>query len=388
MAPIVKRTLLLAVACALALLASAAAAPGDPKLARMALEPSDLPAGTSLERQRYVRQEGCVSAYERSFEVFGRRYGQTRLDFVDSDLCLITTVAAASEEMRDSRSFLSGPRSEIEELWESEETDRIRLLRRRTLKVGDGAYDILVSYRFRGETFYNSFTVIRVSRALGYLNTHSGYPIAAGDVTRLAGVFANRMRSGFVPAIVTPPVIAGLAQDGQTLAVSAGTWRNSPTRFGYQWRRCDAAGAACTAIAGAAARTYAVTAADVGSTLRVAVTAHNVSGSSTSVSAQTALVSAVTPPVNTALPTISGTAQQSQTLTGSTGTWAGSPTSFAYQWQRCDPGGLACVNVTNATGPTYGVGAGDAGSSLRLAVTATNAVGSATALSAPTAVVP
>ena len=112
-----------------------------------------------------------------------------------------------------------------------------------------------------------------MSRALGYLNTFSGYPIAAGDVTRLAGVFANRMRSGFVPAIVTPPVIAGLAQDGQTLTVSAGTWRNSPTRFGYQWRRCDAAGAACAAIAGAAARTYAVTTADVGSTLRVAVTA-------------------------------------------------------------------------------------------------------------------
>ncbi len=281
MAPIVKRILLLAVACALALLASAAAAPGDPKLARMALEPSDLPAGTSLERQRYVRQEGCVSAYERSFDVDGRRYGRTRLLFVDSDLCLFAAVAPASKEMRGWRSFLmSAPRSEIEEIYDDEETDRIRLLRRRTLKVGDGAYEILVRYRFRGETFYSSFTVIRVSRALGYLNTHSGYPIAAGDVTRLAGVFANRMRSGFVPAIVTPPVIAGLAQDGQTLTVSAGTWRNSPTRFGYQWRRCDAAGAACTAIAGAAARTYAVTAADVGSTLRVAVTAHNVSGSS------------------------------------------------------------------------------------------------------------
>jgi hypothetical protein len=388
-APIVKRILLLAGACALALLASAAAAPGDPALARMALELSDLPVGTSLDRQRYVREEGCVSAYERSFDVDGRRYGRTRLLSADSDLCLFAAVAAATKEMRGWLSFLmSAPRSEIEEIYDDEETDRIRLLRRRTLKVGDGAVEILVRYRFLGEMFYSSFTVTRVSRALGYLNTFSGGPIAAGDVTRLAGVFANRMRDGFVPAIATPPVIAGLAEEGQTLTASAGTWRNSPTRFAYQWRRCDAAGAACTAVAGANARTYAVAVADVGSTLRVEVTARNASGSRISASAQTALVTAVTPPVNTAPPTISGTAQQSQTLTGATGTWAGSPTNFAYQWQRCDPVGLACVNVTNATGPTYGVGAGDAGSGLRLAVTATNAVGSATALSAPTAVVP
>ena len=40
------------------------------------------------------------------------------------------------------------------------------------------------------------------------------------------------------------------------------------------------------------------------------------------------------PPSNTVLPAITGAAQVGQVLSGSTGTWSGSPTSFAYQWSR------------------------------------------------------
>ena len=76
------------------------------------------------------------------------------------------------------------------------------------------------------------------------------------------------------------------------------------------------------------------------------------------------------------------------TLTTTNGSWANSPTSYAYQWQRCDTGGASCNPIGGATGQTYTPVAGDVGNTLRVAVTATNATGSsAPATSNATAVV-
>ncbi len=73
---------------------------------------------------------------------------------------------------------------------------------------------------------------------------------------------------------VTLPSISGTAQQGQTLVASPGTWSGTePVSYAYQWRRCNAAGAACANIGGATASNYVVTAADVASTIRVEVTA-------------------------------------------------------------------------------------------------------------------
>lgn len=94
-------------------------------------------------------------------------------------------------------------------------------------------------------------------------------------------------------------------------------------------------------------------------------------------------------PTNTARPTISDTSPQSgQTLTASPGTWTGDqPMTFAYQWQRCNAAGGSCVAIAGATAQTYTVATGDVGNTLRVAVTARNAVGSATATSDTTTVV-
>ncbi len=92
-------------------------------------------------------------------------------------------------------------------------------------------------------------------------------------------------------------------------------------------------------------------------------------------------------PVNTAPPTITGTAQVGQTLTAGNGTWSNTPTTFAYQWLRCNAGGNSCANVSNGTQKTYTLVGADSGRTMRVRVTATNADGSASAQSDQTAVV-
>lgn len=86
------------------------------------------------------------------------------------------------------------------------------------------------------------------------------------------------------------------------------------------------------------------------------------------------------PLVNTILPAITGTARIGEILTADTGTWTGSPTGHAYQWQR---GG---VDIAEATAPTHALVTADAGTAITVRVTATNAGGAtATATSAATA---
>ena len=114
--------------------------------------------------------------------------------------------------------------------------------------------------------------------------------------------------------------------------------------FTRLWRRCDAAGASCSSLAGAA--TQLLTSNDVGATIRVEVTANNSDGQAVATSAQTAVVDAAAP-ANTALPAVTGTARAGQTLTSTTtGTWTGTvPMTFTRQWTRCDIGGGACVAI-------------------------------------------
>ncbi len=92
-------------------------------------------------------------------------------------------------------------------------------------------------------------------------------------------------------------------------------------------------------------------------------------------------------PVNTTAPTIAGTAKVGQALTASDGTWTNTPTSYAYQWLRCNGGGNSCVNVANGTQKTYTLVGADAGRTIRVKVTATNADGATSAQSEPTAAV-
>ncbi|MCW3014146.1 MAG: hypothetical protein JWO02_1238 [Solirubrobacterales bacterium] len=87
-------------------------------------------------------------------------------------------------------------------------------------------------------------------------------------------------------------------------------------------------------------------------------------------------------------PTVGGNAYQGKTLTADAqpATWAGSPTGFAYRWQRCTAP-AACTDIPGADAATYTVTGDDLDHTLLVQVTATNASGSGTAAAAPSALV-
>ena len=92
-------------------------------------------------------------------------------------------------------------------------------------------------------------------------------------------------------------------------------------------------------------------------------------------------------PIMVAPATVTGTAQQGQTLTATTGTWGDEPDSYGYQWQHCDASGANCTDVAGATASTYAVTTADVGFTLHVEVKATNRFGSTTSTSAVTAAV-
>jgi hypothetical protein len=91
-------------------------------------------------------------------------------------------------------------------------------------------------------------------------------------------------------------------------------------------------------------------------------------------------------PVAQGMPTVGPQNVEGQTITSTDSTWIGSPT-FTRQWQRCNAAGANCVNIASATNTTYRLASADVGFTVRIQVTATNPDGSATAVSAPSAVI-
>ena len=228
--------------------------------------------------------------------------------------------------------------------------------------------------------------------------TNSSYVLGAGDDgTSLQVVVTAENADARVPSVsqptgevpsppanTTPPTISGTAQEEQTLTASTGTWSGSASiSYGYQWQRCGASGSECVNISGATGQGYVLGKHDVETTVRVLVTASNVAGSATAAASPSAVVLPAAPS-NTSLPTISGTAQDGQQLSASPGSWQTyGETSYSYQWESCNASGAECEAVEEASGPEYGLGVGDIGTTLRVTVTATNPGGSTQASSEP-----
>ena len=135
------------------------------------------------------------------------------------------------------------------------------------------------------------------------------------------------------------PVVTGTAQVGQSVRTTNGKWSATNLVFHYQWL------ANGNPIAGATARSFRPTAAQLGQRLRAKVIATK-SGSHTG--------SATSPPTGsvahgvfttTAAPVISGTPQVGVQLSASNGTW--SPVgAYTYHWYA---GGTLIADATTAT---------------------------------------
>jgi hypothetical protein len=229
-----------------------------------------------------------------------------------------------------------------------------------------------------------------VSRTLRVLVFATG---PAGTAAALSSPTARIARaSSPAPQNRSLPRVQGLPRKGERLAAEHGNWANSPSSYGFTWLRCDRAGNGCGAIGGAHGSTYILSPADVGHTIRLQVDARNAGGLSRAFSPPTAVVAvqpapAAAKPASTVPPSISGTAQEGNTLAGNRGSWTNSPSSYDYRWQRCDRSGDHCNGIGGATGTSYVLRGDDIGRTVRFRVRARNASGSDAASSNPTSVI-
>jgi hypothetical protein len=98
-------------------------------------------------------------------------------------------------------------------------------------------------------------------------------------------------------------------------------------------------------------------------------------------------------PALVARPEITGTAKIGTELSATTGSWSPTPTGYAYQWLRCPSTATvpadadACVTIAGATRATYTLVAADVYGRVMVRVTAGNASGSDSSVSAPSALI-
>jgi hypothetical protein len=365
-----------------------------PDLSKMALRASDLPAGAKVKKQGYVGTSS-VAEYDRTFAARSVRVGGKRLLSLESEISLETSALAAASEFAQLRRLLSskGRRKQIanavkKELGAEAESVRVGLPYR--FGVGEESLAVTITVDTILGTVQETLSFFRIDRVVSILVSVGDLDVtlSRGNVTVLTRPIGAHIKVGLLPLSTAPPAIAGGAVAGQTLTVVSGTWVNGPVSFAYQWQRCDGGGANCVDIPGATSPTYLLLDDDAGSTVRVDVTVTNAFGSAVRASAPTGIVTEpAAAPVSLTPPSITGAAAPGQTLTASNGVWVGKPAGFTYQWQRCDPSGGNCTSIDLATAQTYVVGPADAGSTVRVAVTASNTFGSTTIVSPQTPVV-
>jgi hypothetical protein len=231
----------------------------------------------------------------------------------------------------------------------------------------------------------------------------ASYPLRAEDVGLTVRVVVTATNAGgSTPAVSPPtpvvlplpptndelPAVSGVVTLGEALTAAPGGWESSgPLAYAYRWQRSGDDGVTWEDVSGAAAQSYVLLPADVGFRFRAVVAATNAGGTTEAASEPTVPVAGAGVPIPTQLPQLSGTVQPGRPLNSSPGAWTGSPTGYAYQWQRSLDGGATWADLAGATGVRLNLTAAHLGASIRLLVAATNEHGTSSAASGPVLVV-
>ena len=168
------------------------------------------------------------------------------------------------------------------------------------------------------------------------------------------------------------PTITGVVQVGETLTAETISIADADgldnAVFSYQWLADDAD------ISGATGKTYALTEADEGKTVKVQVSFTDDAGNEeTLTSAATDAVASLPNSPATGVPTITGVVQVGETLTSETISIADADgldnAVFSYQWLADD------ADISGTTGKTYALTEADEGKTVKVQVSFTDDAG-------------
>jgi len=176
---------------------------------------------------------------------------------------------------------------------------------------------------------------------------------------------SNSTNTGYTVPLynVQLPVTRGYLVVGQILEASDGVWSSTyTTNLSYQWKR--EISSSISSISGAISPTYTLTESDIGYSISVTVTGTTLLGS---IGVTSATRGAVTIVGNTVVPVISGSLRVGSTLSVTTGTWLGAPSSNTYQWQSSSDGSV-WDSISGATSSTYVLAAAQSGLYIRAQV--------------------
>jgi hypothetical protein len=263
----------------------------------MVLASADL-GGARVTGQRYFTDRDFPStvSYVREFE--NGRVGATPLAVVRSQAEVGTNARTTAAFLVALRRVFASDRGRAllaaaleRDAGPEALVSNVRVGRPRSLGVGPGSFDVHATVRLLRERIDLHVAVFAVERVLGTVTAvgNLGARVPLAVITRLARVQFVRTALEVVPQNLALPAVSGTPVLRAALTASPGRWTGNPRSFAYQWQRCDESAAACAPIPGATARTYVVTDADVGSTIRVAVTARGLLRSDPAVSAATAV---------------------------------------------------------------------------------------------------